>query len=83
MDWASPGGSVVKNPPAKQEALGLIPGSMRFPEKEMTTCSSIVALEIWSAEEPDRLQSMGYLSLSLSHTHSVRYDLKTKQQQWG
>ena len=23
------------------------------------------------------------LSVSLSHTHSVRYDLKTKQQQWG
>ena len=46
MDWASPGGSVVKNPPAKQETLGLIPGWTRFPEKEMTACSGIVALEI-------------------------------------
>ena len=51
-------------------------------EKEVTTCSDILAWEIWSAEEPDRLQSVGYLSrslplslslslsLSLTHTHT-------------
>ena len=85
-------------------------------EKEMTTCSGILAWEIWSAEEPDSYSPWGIslglslslsrslslsvslslslglsLSLSLTHTHthihtrthSVRYDLKTKEQQWG
>ena len=26
-----PGGSVVKNPPANERDMGLIPGSLRFP----------------------------------------------------
>ena len=42
-------------------------------EKEMTTHSSILALEIPWAEEPGGLESKG--------PQSVRYDLVTKQQQ--
>ena len=36
-----PGGSVVKNPPANAEDMGLIPGSGRSPREEMVTHSSL------------------------------------------
>ena len=42
-------------------------------EKEVTTCSSILAWEIPRTEKPGRLQSMGL--------QRVRHDLMTKQQQ--
>ena len=54
-----PGGSVVKNPPAKQETWVQ---SQRWEdplEKEMVTHSSILAWEIPWTEEPGGLQSMG------------------------
>ena len=54
-----PGGSVVKNPPAKQETWVQ---SQRWEdplEKEMATHSSILAWEIPWTEEPSGLQSMG------------------------
>ena len=54
-----PGGSVVKNPPAKQETWVQ---SQRWEdplEKEMATHSSILAWEIPWTEEPGGLQSMG------------------------
>ena len=54
-----PGGSVVKNPPAKQETWVQ---SQRWEdplEKEKATHSSILAWEIPWTEEPGGLQSMG------------------------
>ena len=62
-----PGGSVVKNPPAKQETW------VQSLEKEMATLSSVLAWEIPWTEEPSELQSMG---LQKSRTWLV-----TKQQQ--
>ena len=50
-----PGGSVVKNPPASVEGMGLIPGSRRSLEKEMATHSSIPAWEVLWTEEPGEL----------------------------
>ena len=49
----------VKNLPAMQETLGLIPGSERSPGEEMATHSSILARRTPWTEESDGLQSMG------------------------
>ena len=54
-----PGGSVVKNLPAKQETLVGFLGQEDSLEKEMATHSSILAREILQTEEPGTLQSMG------------------------
>ena len=51
-----PGGSVVKNLPAKQETRV---ESLHREEKEMATHSSILAWRIPGTEEPGGLQSMG------------------------
>ena len=59
MSEGFPGGSVVKNPPANAGDTGSIPGWGRSSEKEMATCSSILAWEIPWTEEPGGLQSMG------------------------
>ena len=68
-----PGGSVVKNPPAKQEMqIGSL-GWEDTLEKEMATHSSILAWEIPWTEELGGLQSMG--------SKRVRHDLATKLQQ--
>ena len=70
-----PGGSLVKNSPAKQETW-VQSLSWEDPlEKEMATHSSILALEIPWTEKPGKLQSMG--------SQRVRHDLPTKQQQIG
>ena len=53
------GGSVVKNPPAKQEIRVQSLGWKDPLEKEMATLSSILAWEIPWTEEPGGLQSMG------------------------
>ena len=45
-DWASPGGSVVKNPPAMQEAQVQSLSWEDFLEKKMATHSSILAWKI-------------------------------------
>ena len=57
MDF--PGDSVVKNLPAKQEVW--VPSLTRedLLEKEIATCSNILAWRIPWAEEPGGLQSMG------------------------
>ena len=58
-DIGFPGGSVVKNPPAVQEAE-VQPLVLEDPlEEEMTTHSSILAWNIPWKEEPSRLQSIG------------------------
>ena len=54
-----PGGSVVKNPPAKQETWVQSLGQEYSLEKEMATHCSILAWKIPWIEEPGRLQSMG------------------------
>ena len=54
-----PGGSVVKNPPSKQETLLRSLGLEDPLEGEMETHSSILAWEITWTEELGGLQSMG------------------------
>ena len=54
-----PGGSVVKNLPAKQEPQVQSLGGEDPLEEEMTTHSSTLAWEIPWTEEPGRLQSIG------------------------
>ena len=55
----------IKNLPAIQEAQVPCLGQKYSLEKELTTCSSILAWEILCIEEPGRLQSMG--SLRVGH----------------
>ena len=50
---------MVKNSSANAGGSGLIPGLERSLEKEMATCSSILAWEITCTEEPGGPQSMG------------------------
>ena len=54
-----PGGSVVKNPPARHETQVRALGQEDALEKEMATHSSILAWEIPRTEEHGRLQSIG------------------------
>ena len=67
-----PGGSVVNNPPARQERRVPSLGQEDPLEKEMATHSSIFAWEIPWTEEPGGLQSMG--------SQRVGHNLVTKQQ---
>ena len=53
------GSSEVKASACNEGDPGLIPGSGRFPGKEMATHSSILAWEIPWMEEPGGLQSTG------------------------
>ena len=53
-----PGGSVVKNPPAKQETQVRSLSQKDLLEEEMATHSSILAWEIPRTEEPSGLQCM-------------------------
>ena len=55
IDQGFPGGSVVKNLPAKQETWVQSLGGEYPLEKGMTTHSSILAWEISWTEEPDGL----------------------------
>ena len=60
-NYAFPGGSVVKNPPANAETQETQVWSLcrEYPlEKEMATHSSILAWKILQTEEPGGLQSM-------------------------
>ena len=54
-----PGGSVVKNPPAKQETQVQSLGWEDPLEKEMATHSSILAWIVPWTEKPGGLQSLG------------------------
>ena len=55
----TPGGSVVKNLPAKAGDVGLTSRLGRSPGEGMATHSSNLAWEIPWTEEPDGLQSVG------------------------
>ena len=57
--WGFPGGSVVKNPPAKQETWVHSPGWEDPLEKEMATHSSILAWKSHGWRSLAGLQSMG------------------------
>ena len=65
-----PGGSVVKNPPANEGDVGLIPGSGRSPKKEMATHSSILA-----GKSHGQRSLVGYSPWGLKR---VRHDLVTE-----
>ena len=70
-----PDGSVVKNPPAVQEAQKTQVRSLGWEdplEEEMATHSSILAWRIPCAEEPGRIQSMG--------SQRVRHDWATEHE---
>ena len=70
------GGSGVKNPPARKHETQVRSLGLDDPlEKEATTYSSILALEIPWIEEPCGLQSTG--------SQRFRHDLAAKQQQSG
>ena len=59
LTWGFPGGSVVKNSPAKQEMWVQSLGWEDLWEKEMATHSSILAWEIPRTENLDGLLSIG------------------------
>ena len=69
-DWASPGGSVVKTPPAMQEAQVQSLSWEDFLEKKMATHSSILAWKIPRTEDP------GWATVDA--VTRVRHDLVTK-----
>ena len=73
--WGFPGGSVVKNLPAKQKTQFQSLGWEEPLEEEMATHSSILAWRISRTQKPCGLQSMG--------SQRVGHDLATKQQRWG
>ena len=74
-----PSGSVVKNPPARQELEEMWVWSLGWEyslEKEMATHSSILAWTIPWIEEPGGLQSMGlqrvrHIWSNLAHMHTT------------
>ena len=67
------GGSVVKNPPAKQEMWGQSLHQEGLLEKEMATHFNILAWDMPWTKEPSRVQSMGWQrvrhDLATEHTH--------------
>ena len=71
--WGFLGSSGVKNLPAMQKMQVRSLGGEDLLEKEMATCSSILAWEIPWTEEPGGLQSVG--------SQRVRHDLAAAQQQ--
>ena len=58
LGWGFPGGSVTKNPPAKQKMQVQSLGWEHPLEEEMATHCSILALRIPWTEEPGGLQSI-------------------------
>ena len=68
-----PCGSVIKNPSANAGDMGSIPGSERYPGEGN---SNPLWYSCWKtpwAEEPGRLQSMGF--------QTIGHDLATRKQQ--
>ena len=69
-----PGGSVEKNPPAKQETWVRSLGWEEPLGEEMATHSSILAWEIPRTEQPGGLQSRGHKELDMrecAHMHTL------------
>ena len=72
-DLGFPGGSVVKNPLANAEVVGVIPGLGGSPRERNAAYFSILAWEMPWTEETGGPLSMVW--------HRVRHDLLAKQQQ--
>ena len=70
-----PGGSMVKNPPAKQETWARSLDQEDPLEKEITTHSSILAQEILWTEELGGLQSMGWQESDTTEQQNNNYQL--------
>ena len=70
--WGFPGGSLVKNMPAKQETRVWSLGREDALEKEMATCSSILAWRIPWPEEPGVLPPWGHKELDMTEQLSTR-----------
>ena len=68
-----PGGTVVKNLPAKAEDSGLIPESGIFPGEGMATHSSVLAWEIPRKVDPGWLQSMGSQTAGHDWAHTCTH----------
>ena len=69
LNWAFPGGSVVRNPPANVGDMGSIPGSRRYPGEgngNPFQCSYL-----GNPMDREAQQAM---------VHTVRQDVVTKQQ---
>ena len=71
--WGVPGGSAVKNIPAKQETWVRSLGGEDPLDEEMATYSSILAWRAPWPEQPGKPQSTG--------SRRIRHDLEPKQQQ--
>ena len=83
-DSQSPGGAVVKNPPANAGGTrdaGLIPGSGRSPGGGNGNSRLFSCLESPMKEEPGGLQSMGSQSQTQLSTHTCR-DTEEERQAW-
>ena len=81
--WASPVAQTVKHLPTMRETRVQFLGQKDLLEKEMATCSSILAWKIPWMEEPGRLQSMGSHRVGhnwsdLTVTVACRYHATTK-----
>ena len=80
----SPGGAVVKNPPANAGGArdaGSIPGSGRSPGGGNGNPLQYSCLESPMEEEPGGLQSMGLQSQTQLGTHTYR-DTEEERQAW-
>ena len=73
--WASPVAQTVKHLPTMRETRVQFLGQKDLLEKEMATCSSILAWKIPWMEEPGRLQSMG--------SHRVGHNWLTSHTLWS
>ena len=71
--WGFPGGSVLKNFPAKKETWVQSLGQEDTLEKETATHSSILAWEIPWTEDPGRLLSTGSQRVRHCSSNSIRY----------
>ena len=73
MNMGFPGGSVVKNPPAKQETQVRSLGWKEPLEKEMAIRSSILAWKIPQTEEPSTYSPWVTKELNMTQAQNNEY----------
>ena len=78
----APGGSVVKNPPAKKETRVWSPGWEDPLEEEMATHSSILAWRIPRSEEPGGLHVVAKSRIRLSTLHTLCFNCSLVKGLW-
>ena len=83
-EWGFPGGSVIKNLPAKQEMWVQSSDQEDYLEKEVTIHSNILVWEILWTEEPGGLQSMGLRRVRHNWVtkHSTKFLLVISKNLW-